>query len=244
MQPLRPLRPFDVSVLGSLLAQRGAAGTRLVRRGPVRMGSVAGVGPLPQLALPIRPVRLPPLLLRLRMRKRGLVLMPPPPSGRSGVGGGRSECDCSVSGCDRSPRPGPSGLGSGERSAPRADWYHSEYYGHSSPALSGAAEDVRDSASGSVDLDRDDSFRTVLHLIREFHSMEEPANVAPNWCKTSLTPIYGLQSESSLSLHLPLSSLLRSLLEDTNLALSKFVEDQTFHVFLPVPGRRHQKYYR
>ena len=77
--------------------------------------------------------------------------------------------------------------------------------------------------------------------------MEEPASVAPNRCKrckTSLAPIYGLQSEPSLALHLPLSPLLRSHLEDTNLALSKFMEDQTVHGFLPVPGHRHRKYYR
>ena len=74
--------------------------------------------------------------------------------------------------------------------------------------------------------------------------MEEPASVAPNRCKASLATIYGLQSESSPALHLPLSPLLRSLLEDMNLALSKFVEDQTVHGFLPVLGRRHQRYYR
>ena len=74
--------------------------------------------------------------------------------------------------------------------------------------------------------------------------MEEPASVAPNRCKTSLSQIYGLQSEPSLALHLPLSSLLWSLLEDTNLALPKFMEDQTVHGFLPVPGRRHRRYYR
>ena len=51
-------------------------------------------------------------------------------------------------------------------------------------------------------------------------------------------------SQSSPSLHLPLSLLLRSLLEDTNLALSKFVEDQTVHWFLPVPSRHHRRYYR
>ena len=74
--------------------------------------------------------------------------------------------------------------------------------------------------------------------------MEEPASVATNWRKTSLAPVYGLQSESSLALHLPLSLLLRSLLEDTNSALSKFMEDQTVHGFFPVPGRRHRRYYR
>ena len=74
--------------------------------------------------------------------------------------------------------------------------------------------------------------------------MEEPANLPPNRCKTSLAPIYGLQSESSPALHLPLSPLLGSLLKDTNLALTKFVEDQTVHGFLPVPGHRNRRYYR
>ena len=58
-------------------------------------------------------------------------------------------------------------------------------------------DDDRSSTFDSLDLDRDDSFRAVLHLIREFHSLEEPASVALKRCKTSLTPVYGLQSESS-----------------------------------------------
>ena len=37
---------------------------------------------------------------------------------------------------------------------------------------------------------------------------------------------------------------MRSLLDDTNLALSKSLEDQTVHGFLPVPSRRHRRYYR
>ena len=56
------------------------------------------------------------------------------------------------------------------------------------------ADDDRSSASDSVDLDRDDLFRAVLRLIREFHSMEEPSSVAPNWCKTSLALICGLST--------------------------------------------------
>ena len=98
----------------------------------------------------------------------------------------------------------------------------------------------RNSSSGSVDLDRDDSFQAVLRLILEFCSMEEPASVATNRCKTSLALLYGLQSEPSPSL----SPLLRSLLVNTNLALSKFVGGQTVPGFLPVPGHRHQRYYR
>ena len=51
-------------------------------------------------------------------------------------------------------------------------------------------------------------------------------------------------SETSPAFHLPVSPLVRSLLVDTNLALSKVLEDQTVHGFLPVPGRRHRRYYR
>ena len=170
--------------------------------------------------------------------------MPPPPSSRPGAGGGRSGSDRSASGHARSPQPGPLGLGSGVQAAPCADRSRSELTSRSSPAPLGAAEEDHDSVSGLVDLDRDDSFRSVLHLIWEFHSIEEPASVAPNRCKTSLAPIYGLQSESSPALHLPLSPLLSSLLEDTNLALAKFVEDQTVHGFLPVLGRHHRRYYK
>ena len=57
-------------------------------------------------------------------------------------------------------------------------------------------------------------------------------------CKTPLASIYGLMSEISPAFTLPASSLVRSLLDDTNLALAKFLEDQTVHGFLPVPGRR------
>ena len=51
-------------------------------------------------------------------------------------------------------------------------------------------------------------------------------------------------SEISPACHLPTSPLMRSLLDDTNLALSKFLEDQTVRGFLPVPSRRHRRYYR
>ena len=58
------------------------------------------------------------------------------------------------------------------------------------PSPLGAGDGDRSSVVDSLDLDRDDSFRAVLHLIREFHSLEEPAGVAPNRCKTSLAPVY------------------------------------------------------
>ena len=74
--------------------------------------------------------------------------------------------------------------------------------------------------------------------------MEEPVGILSARCKTSLASIYGLMSETSPAFHLPTSPLLRSLLDDTNLALSKFLEDQTLHGFLPVPSQRHRRYYR
>ena len=170
--------------------------------------------------------------------------MPPPPAGCTAVGGSRSKGDRSASDSDRPPQPGPLGLGSGSQSLPGAARSHSEYGSRSSPAPSGVAEDDRFSTFDSVNLDRDDLFRFVFCLIRDFHSLGEPASVSPNRCKTSLAPVYGLQSQSSPALHLPLSTLLRSLLKDTNLALAKFMEDQTVHGFLPVPSRRHRKYCR
>ena len=154
----------------------------------------------------------------------------PPGSGRAPGGASPSRA------YDRSPRPGTS------RSYARDDRYRSGA-GRQSPAPSGAADDDRSSAFESVDFDRDDSFRSVLGLIRSFHGMEEPAGVPSARCKTSLASAYGLMSEVSPAFTLPASPLVRSLLDDTNLALAKFLEDQTVQGFLPVPGRRHRRYY-
>ena len=112
-----------------------------------------------------------------------------------------------------------------------------------SPGPSGAAEDDRSSTFESVDFARDDSFRAVLGLIREFHDMAEPATVPAARCKTSLALAYGLASDSSPAFTLPVSPLLSTLLIDINSDLSKFLEDQTVHGFLPVPGRRQRRYY-
>ena len=105
-----------------------------------------------------------------------------------------------------------------------------------SPGPSGVADDDRSSTFESVDFARDDSFRAVLAPIREFHDMEEPATVPAARCKTSLASAYGLASDSSPAFTLPVSPLLSTLLLDINSDLSKFLEDQTVHGFLPVPG--------
>ena len=112
-----------------------------------------------------------------------------------------------------------------------------------SPGPSGVADDDRSSTFESVDFARDDSFRAVLGLIREFHDMAELATVPGARCKTSLASAYGLAADSSPAFTLPLSPLLSTLLLDINSDLSKFMEDQTVHRFLPVPGRRQRRYY-
>ena len=76
-----------------------------------------------------------------------------------------------------------------------------------SPGPSGVAEDDRSTTFESVDFARDDSFRAVLGLIREFHDMAEPATVPGARCKTSLASAYGLAADSYPSFALPLSPL-------------------------------------
>ena len=157
-----------------------------------------------------------------------------PPRSRRAHGGART--GSSSRDFDRSPRPGTS------RSSVREERYRSGA-SRRSPVPSGAADDDRSSTFESVDFARDDSFWAVLGLIREFHDMAEPASVPAARCKTSLASAYGLMSESFPAFTLPVSPLLSTLLLDINSDLSKFLEDQTVHEFLPVPGRRHRRYY-
>ena len=112
----------------------------------------------------------------------------PPGAGRAP--GGTPGDSCSSRAYDRSPRPGTS------RSFARGERYRSGA-GRQSPAPSGAADDDRSSAFESVGFDWDDSFRSVLGLIRSFHGMEEPAGVPSARYKTSLASTYGLMSEVS-----------------------------------------------
>ena len=165
---------------------------------------------------------------------------PPPISGRT-PGGTPGDSRPAQAG-NRSPRPGPSGWR--PRSSTVAERYRTGFGGHLSSSPPGEADDDHSIALDALDIDRDDTFRSVLALIRNFHSMEEPAGVPSARCKTSLASIYGLMSETSPAFHLPTAPLMQSLLDDTNLALSKFLEDQTVHGFLPVPSRRHRRYYR
>ena len=118
----------------------------------------------------------------------------PPRSRRARTGGSSRDFD-------RSPRPGTS------RSSVREERYRSGA-SRRSPVPSGTVDDDRSTTFESVDFARDDSFRAVLGLIREFHDMAEPASVPAARCKTSLASAYGLMSESSPAFTLPVSPLL------------------------------------
>ena len=156
-----------------------------------------------------------------------------PPRSRRAHGGART--GGSSRDFDSSPRPGTS------RSSVREERYQSGA-SRRSPVPSGGVDDDRSTTFESVDFARDDSFRAVLGLIQEFHDMAEPAGVPAARCKTSLASAYGLMSETSPAFTLPVSPLLSTLLLDINSDF-KFLEDQTVHGFLPVPGRRHRRYY-
>ena len=123
-----------------------------------------------------------------------------PPRSRHAHGGART--GGSYRDFDCSPRPGTS------RSSAREEHYRSGA-SRRSPVPSGGADDDRSSSFESVDFARDDSFRAVLGLIREFHDMAEPATVPAARCKTSLAPAYGLMSESSPAFTLPVSPCYR-----------------------------------
>ena len=126
-----------------------------------------------------------------------------PISGRA-LGGTPGDSRTALAG-DRLPRPGP--LGWTSRSSTGAERYRPGVGGRRSPSPSGMAHDDRSSAFDAVDIDRDMTFRSVLALLRNFHSMEEPAGIPSARCKSSLASIYGLMSETSPAFHLPISPL-------------------------------------
>ena len=164
---LCPARPAVSSVRRSP-APAGVAVARPAM-GPVeRQRSVLGVVLLPLVLLPLV------LLLDTGRgpigRLRSLPKMPRAETSLARAGcapGGTSGDSRPAPVGDRSPRPGPSGWTA--RSSARAERYRSGVGGRRSPSLSGVADDDRSSAFDAVGFDRDDSFRSVLGLIRSFH---------------------------------------------------------------------------
>ena len=132
----------------------------------------------------------------------------------------------------RAHTPGELGPSSLERSA---------RYWPSSPR---DHEGDRSESLCSLEEVRDDSFTSVLDLIRRSHNLEEPASVAPLWGRTALAQKLGLQTEPSPALHLPSSPLVGTLVDDVNSFFARFVEEQTPNSFIPLPMKRQQRYYR
>ena len=123
----------------------------------------------------------------------------PPPSFGRVLGGTPGDPRPAPAG-DRSLRPGPSGWQ--PRSSTVVERYRPGFGGHlSSPPL-GEEDDDRSSVLDSLDIDRNDSFWSVLALIRSFHGQEELVGIPSARCKTSLASIYGLMSKTSPAFHL------------------------------------------
>ena len=107
-------------------------------------------------------------------------------------------------------------LRAGVRGLPLLRTGHARALGLSVPPPSGGVDVDHSGPLPALDIDRDVFFRSVLALIKNFHSMEALAGVPSARCRTSLASIYGFISETSPAFHLPPSLLLQSLLDDTN----------------------------
>ena len=84
-------------------------------------------------------------------------------------------------------------------------------------------EGERPESLSSVEEERDDSFTSVIDLIRRYHNLEKPAGVTPSRALTTL----GLRAEASPALHLPPSRLVEALVDKVNSTFDRFVEEQT-----------------
>ena len=96
----------------------------------------------------------------------------------------------------------------------------------------------------SVEEERDDSFSSVIDLIRSYHSLEKPASAAPARGLSTLSHALGLHTESSPDLHLPPSHLVEALVDKVNSTFDKFIDEQTPSAFIPWPMKRQRRYYR
>ena len=96
----------------------------------------------------------------------------------------------------------------------------------------------------SVEEERDDSFSSVIDLIRSYHSLEKPASAAPTRGLSTLSHALGLQAKSFPDLHLPPSRLVEALVDKVNSTFDKFVDEQTPSAFIPWPMKRQRRYYR
>ena len=105
-------------------------------------------------------------------------------------------------------------------------------------------EGERPESLSSVEEERDDSFTSIIDLIRRYHNLEKPAGVTPSRGLTTLAQTLDLQAEASPALHLPPSRLVEALVDKVNSTLDRFIEEQTPNAFMLWPMKRQQRYYR
>ena len=208
-----------------VIAARPAVGWRM------QAGSVLGTAPRPLFAL-LAGGRLLLVLPLSLLRK--LVESPPPTAGCSLTGGTPSMSQPTFVG-DHSPRSGPSGWR--PCSSATEDW-SCMGLGVVCPPSFGRGRHRPLWPSSGLGHRPGCSFPVSPGPHQELHSMEALAGVPSARCRTFLASIYGFMSATSPAFHIHPSPLLRSL-DDTNLALPKFLEDQTVHGFLPVTSCRH-----
>ena len=105
-------------------------------------------------------------------------------------------------------------------------------------------EDERPESLSSVEEERDDSFSSVIDLIRSYHGLEKLASATSTRGLSTLSYALGLHSEASPDLHLPPSHLVEALVDKVNSTFDKFVDEQTPSAFIPWPMKRQRRYYR
>ena len=86
-----------------------------------------------------------------------------------------------------------------------------------------------------VEEERDDSFTSVIDLIRRYHNLEKLAGAIPARGLATLAHTLGLHAEASPDLHLPPSCLVEALVDKVKSTFDKFVEEQTPSAFIPWP---------
>ena len=119
-------------------------------------------------------------------------MLPPPTAGRSLTRGTPSVSWPAFAG-DRSSHTGPSGCRT-RSSAQRTS--HVQFLVVVYPPLLGEAEDDHSGTLVALDIDWDESFWSLLALIRNFHGIKDPAGIPSARCATSLASIFGFMSET------------------------------------------------
>ena len=144
---------------------------------------------------------------------------------------------------DRSPQPGPSSQTQTDavpwerRAGLRRD-------ARSFPAAPGEEEDERAGSTEPPVLEKDAPFRQVLKSIRDYHGFPTPRETTPHPDRSAMARHLGLPLDHAPALHLPASQLTKALIDDVNVHMRKFGEDQTQGAFLPIPGCRSRRFYR